>query len=361
MTETDLYEAVASLIDRGVEDSGDREQLARQLLTRQFKKFPAWGRLQRARQIKSVRPGLHAIRPFPVQLYKSLPAVAQQGDCIFETSGTSNQTPGRVVYSPRDLYLMQLAIDRSAAVHLFADGNRSTQMVILAPSPAERPSMIMAHGMQRLGTRFCTRADFYVQAGAMDLAGVLSTMAAACAEGRPLTLAGGSFAFVGLADHLIATNRTLTLPAGSRILDAGGTKGRSRDVTRSEFRTLMERAFGVPANWQVNLLGMTELGSQFYDHVIGQPRQGAGQGKHNDPWTQTWVVDPISLEPLPEGATGLLVHLDLANFDHPACILTEDLGYATPDGFEIEGRARGADLRGCALVMEEFKQQQAQL
>ena len=35
-------------------------------------------------------------------------------------------------------------------------------------------------------------------------------------------------------------------------------------------------------------------------------------------------------------------------------IQTDDVGYLTGDGFEIRGRAPGAEARGCALALDEF-------
>jgi len=35
-------------------------------------------------------------------------------------------------------------------------------------------------------------------------------------------------------------------------------------------------------------------------------------------------------------------------------IQTDDVGYTTGTGFEITGRAPGAEARGCALVLDEL-------
>ena len=44
---------------------------------------------------------------------------------------------------------------------------------------------------------------------------------------------------------------------------------------------------------------------------------------------------------------------DLINAFHH--LLTEDLGVADGDGFRLLGRAAGAELRGCSLVVEELR------
>ena len=75
--------------------------------------------------------------------------------------------------------------------------------------------------------------------------------------------------------------------------------------------------------------------------------------KRPPPWVRTQVVDPESLAPLPEGEIGLLRHFDLANLHSVAAVQTDDLGVWRGDGFEVLGRAAGAEPRGCSLAAEE--------
>jgi hypothetical protein len=84
------------------------------------------------------------------------------------------------------------------------------------------------------------------------------------------------------------------------------------------------------------------------------------------PWVRTWVVDPRRRGPdgpeqVSDGALGLLRHLDLANVERPMVIQSEDVGRAVSTsldgvverGFEIIGRAKGAEPRGCSLSAED--------
>ena len=52
---------------------------------------------------------------------------------------------------------------------------------------------------------------------------------------------------------------------------------------------------------------------------------------------------------------GLISVFDLANVGSAVHLLTEDLGIAEGDGFRLLGRAAGAELRGCSLVVEELR------
>ena len=69
---------------------------------------------------------------------------------------------------------------------------------------------------------------------------------------------------------------------------------------------------------------------------------------------RTQVVDAETLEPLPFGQLGTLRHFDLANLDSVLAVQTDDLGVAVEQGFEILGRAAGAELRGCSIAMDEW-------
>jgi hypothetical protein len=143
-------------------------------------------------------------------------------------------------------------------------------------------------------------------------------------------------------------------------MHAGGFKGRSRVVSGAELRDQIEQRLGVPTDHCVNLLGMTELASQLYDDTLRASVAGRAPtpGKVNPPWTRTVVVDPITLEPVPDGEPGLLVHLDLANIERPAAIRTLDVGRVLVDeagrGFEVLGRTHDAEARGCSLSIDDL-------
>ena len=97
---------------------------------------------------------------------------------------------------------------------------------------------------------------------------------------------------------------------------------------------------------------MTELGSQFYDRL---PDDGplAGRRKVSPPWLRARVVGP-DRRTLPNGETGSLLHVDLANRSSCIAIQTEDLGVMEDDGFVLLGRLGDSDPRGCSLDAEDL-------
>ena len=48
------------------------------------------------------------------------------------------------------------------------------------------------------------------------------------------------------------------------------------------------------------------------------------------------------------------MHTDLANYNSVLSILTEDVGIVGADGFQLLGRAEGAQAKGCSLAVESF-------
>lgn len=76
--------------------------------------------------------------------------------------------------------------------------------------------------------------------------------------------------------------------------------------------------------------------------------------KEVPPWVRTRILDPATLEEVPPGEVGLLTHYDLANCGSVIAIETEDLGFRIEEGFEVLGRAPGAEARGCSLTIEEL-------
>ena len=57
------------------------------------------------------------------------------------------------------------------------------------------------------------------------------------------------------------------LPANSRIMETGGFKGQSREVSRVELYELLRRLHGIPISSIISEYGMTEMLSQLYERT----------------------------------------------------------------------------------------------
>jgi hypothetical protein len=168
---------------------------------------------------------------------------------------------------------------------------------------------------------------------------------------------GTAAAFAHLLEALDERGRRFRLPVGSRIMETGGFKGQRREMSREKFYPWLLDRLGVSGFYCVAEYGMTEMCSQFYDNVLRERALGRSpelRYKTVPPWVRTEVVDAETLEPMPPGRVGVLRHFDLANLDSVLAVQTDDIGIAYERGFEILGRAAGAELRGCSIAMDQW-------
>ncbi len=360
----DLDAMILSYIRRGTDhqDSEEFNRLALQVFELQVKYIPIYRRYCEKRGITPEKiSSWDQIPAMPTDAFKVMELTMLPSCTVrtFMTSGTTRpEERGKVYYDVGGLRLMDATICEAASSFLFPDKTKTT-LLIIAPSPEIASTMVMAYGMNRLKEYFgSSQSRFLIGREGFDIRGLVDELHRSEAEGIPITICGGSFGFVNFFDTCREKGVRFKLPSGSRTLDAGGFKGKSREVKRGEFVSDCEDFLGVAKDFCVNLLGMTEISSQFYDNTL----RNAFKGKHlpkakiNPPWTRTLVVDPDTLEPLPQGKTGLLRHFDLANRGHLLAIQSDDLGRITPEGFEIEGRTRDGDARGCSLTIDEMTQ-----
>lgn len=357
-----LFTEISAFIQQNRRDEARLEDLARQLAQHQYACIPLYRRLCEKRGVQPGSATLDEIPAVSVGLFKRAEMHCAPDTVVrrFMTSGTTSggAQKGTSCFSEADLALMDEAIDVNARVHLFPDtAARRTRILVLAPPPDAAPAMIMVYGMARLVRQFgLDGSGFLMGAAGLDLAGLLAHCRDAVEKSVPLTIIGASFGFVRLFDVFAEQGISFRLPEGSRVMDAGGFKARSREVTRADMLEAFERLLGIAPSHCVNLLGMTEHASQFYDDSLAAAHSGRKplRGKQNPPWTRTWAVDPETLAVLPHGQPGLLRHLDLANGGHPAFVQTDDFGVTSEEGFEVLGSGRKAEDRGCSITVDEL-------
>ena len=145
----------------------------------------------------------------------------------------------------------------------------------------------------------------------------------------------------------------MPLPDGSVVMQTGGYKGRVRSIPPAELRREAARVFEIPEAAIVSEYGMTELSSQLYEGTLPGGSLSAPANLYLEPpWLRVVPVDPVSLEPVAPGKTGLARFVDLANVDSAIAIVTRDLVRRTGPGIELLGREPGAPPRGCSLAIE---------
>jgi hypothetical protein len=294
----------------------------------------------------------------PTAAFKEVPLVAgdpADAEVVFRTSGTTAGPEKRGVHYVLDTSLYHFSLIPNFAACVLPDG-AELRLLSLIPSGAELPDSSLSHMVSVLVDRLgAPESGFFASAShGIGDERIAAALERAEADGAPVCLLGTSFAFVHWLDRLVKRGERYGLPAGSRLMDTGGYKGRSREVDADEMRRRYHQLLGIPASHSVNEYGMTEMCSQFYDSALRDGVRGRDRARYKivPPWVRTRVVDPETLEPLPAGETGLLQHFDLANVNSVMAIQTEDTGFAVDGGFHLLGRAAGATPRGCSIAMD---------
>lgn len=276
----------------------------------------------------------------------------------FRTSGTTIGTRGE--HSIRDVATYDAAAIAFGRRWLARDLDRPLPVVVLGPSPEEAPDSSLVHMcaafVRAFGADSSPSATYLVDdAGVIDLAAFDERVAFALARPEPMLILGTSFAFVHFIDAI--GKDSFALPRGSRVMQTGGYKGRSREVPADVLRADLARTFDLDIRAIVGEYGMTELSSQFYERTLFDA--AAPLGVYSEPpWARVIPVDPDTLVAVPDGAVGIAKILDLMNVDSTVAVLTQDLvrrvGEAESSGFELLGRAPGAPPRGCSIAIDEI-------
>jgi Acyl-protein synthetase, LuxE len=270
----------------------------------------------------------------------------------FLSSGT---TGGSVKRSRHELDTATL-YDASLLAHFRAcvlPDAATMRMLVFAPSIAEAPHSSLSYMLSTLGRTLGTERDgFFIRGEELEFDAARSALQTAT---EPVLVIGTAFAFVHFFERCFKDGLRFALPLGSRVVETGGFKGRSREVPRDELYAWFSELLGVPRVMCVSEYGMCELGSQWYDanladHVAGRaPRERVKIGPR---WARTSVVDPVSGLPVEDDREGLLQVFDLCNRGSVAAVLTGDLARAVPGGFELIGRFPGAPPKGCSIAID---------
>jgi hypothetical protein len=157
---------------------------------------------------------------------------------------------------------------------------------------------------------------------------------------EPLILFGTAFAWVHFLD---ATSGIIGLPKGSRLIETGGYKGKSRELPKATLYEALAHRFAISTDDIWSEYGMCELSSQFYS-------KGLGTRLVPSPSIRSFAINPITGSICDAEEDGLLVHIDAANWCSYAVIETQDWGNVDVDGhIELKGRAPGAKPKGCSI------------
>ena len=272
-------------------------------------------------------------------------------EVVFLTSGTTLGTRGR--HAVRDTETYRRGARAWASRMLYPDTDM-LHWVILAPPYEEAASSSLGFMLDDLSKVAGSSVTWAVRGGRMEVGAIERAVETSMGDGRPIIVAGASFAFVHLLDAL--GGRQLPIGPGGRVMQTGGFKGKSRVVDGATLRDDVARALGVEPEKVVSEYGMTELGSQAYEGRLRLGQGGAADVFLAPPWMRVTAVHEESLEPVEEGAVGIARIEDLTNVDSAVAVQTADRIRVCDGGFRLLGRTEGSTPRGCSIGIDEILQ-----
>jgi hypothetical protein len=331
-----------------------------ELFTLQFRHNPAYRKICEARRLtpETVEHWTQ-VPAVPAAAFKELELTSLAPDgraAVFHSSGTTEQKPSRHFHSAESL-----AAYEASLWTWFAENLRFTiydlRLLCLTPPPEQAPHSSLVHMFETVRQKLGQPASAFVGkieadgAWTLNFDAAIAALNASLATRHPSLILGTAFSFVHLLDYLVERDLRVELPAGSRVMETGGYKNRSRSLPKDELHALITERLGIPRENILCEYGMSELSSQAYDSEIHPPSSILHPRVFRfPPWARVQIISPETGREAAEGETGLIRIFDLANVFSVAAIQTEDLGVRRGDGFELVGRAQLAEPRGCSLM-----------
>ncbi len=256
----------------------------------------------------------------------------EKPELLFSSSGTSGIVTARHEVAQADIY----DYSHLTGFQEFFPGLKEQKPAILAllPSYLERGNSSLVYMVRRWMEEFGhPMSGFYLD----NFSQLKAQLNQVIQNEVPLLLIGVTYALLDFFDQY-----PMKLPPKSVLIETGGMKGRKKEIIRLEVHELLMKSTGLPTI--CSEYGMTELLSQAYS---------IGKGRFHTPyWMRVEIRDLNDVNlPVPEGKSGRICVVDLANKWSCAFIATGDIGRSYADGsFEVLGRADTAGSRGCSLL-----------
>lgn len=340
-------------------------ELALELFALQYESNPPY---QRFCSNSKVAPG--SIRSWmdipaiPVSAFKEMEITnlsSKERSKVFLSSGTTEQKPSRHFHSDQSLQVYEASLLAWFRAHWIGEAASATKdpttrlaLLVLTPPPALAPHSSLVHMFECIRGTFGSAASAFAStvdrnmSWVLDVRRIQEALEAAAALNQPVGILGTAFNFVHLLDYLTEHGIEHRLPPGSRVLETGGYKGRSRSLSQSELYSSINQSLGIPPSHIISEYGMSELSSQAYNRRTGG--QDVERCFHFPPWARVRIVSPETGREVGEGEAGLIRVYDLANVRSALAIQTEDLGVRCGAGFRFLGRVADSEPRGCSLM-----------
>lgn len=275
--------------------------------------------------------------PFlPVEVFKNrrIQSGSWQAEEVFRSSGTTGQVRStHLVRSVEFYHDMAIRTFEAQICQL-----RDLPVLALLPNYLQQGQSSLVNMVAAFIDSSCHKLSaFFLD----DRTSMMKAIHACIAGEKPFLLLGVSYALLDLAEEFDGT-----MGSHAMVMETGGMKGRSMELSREELHAALKTGFNVDRIYSE--YGMTELLSQAYSLQDGRFRAAYPMQilikEFNDPFFTSVLLKP-----------GIIHVVDLANIDTCSFIATSDIGRCHPDGtFEVLGRLENSDLRGCNLLYTEI-------
>jgi len=369
------------------------------------------------------------VSPHSVTQWEEIPAVptsafkdlefscvpAAERSAVFHSSGTTGQRPSRHFHHGLSLEVYEASLLPWFFKHVLGmepeqgQGSRGAlQLMILTPAPVLAPHSSLVYMFETVRRTLSAPESVYLGElsrdglWSVDFTRTIAALERAVDANQPVLLLGTAFSFIHLLDFLAEQSLRIRLPLGSRAMETGGYKGKSRALAKTDLHLLITERLGIPNTGIVSEYGMSELSSQAYAGCASTIRTPLTRGGERESpaecgganvrpsralskqgqsgavpplpnpllqrrrgnsakafcsgqflfpgWCGVQITSPENGREVGEGQTGLIRVFDLANVYSVLAVQTEDLGIRRGSGFELLGRAARVEARGCSLL-----------
>lgn len=268
--------------------------------------------------------------PFlPISFFKTHKVVdsSQNSQLLFKSSGTGGNRSKHFVSSPQ---LYQKSFN-SAYRKIVGDPNNQVILALL-PNYLEQGESSLVYMVDHLIKRSKNELSGFFLNNTDDL---ITNYKEAAKNQANIIIFGVSYALLDLAEENVDLSK-------ATIIETGGMKGRREEMTKKDLHTKLRNGLNNPEIRSE--YGMTELLSQAYSKE---------EWFECPPWMKLLIRDtndPFTYSP--NGKTGGINIIDLANIHSCSFIASQDLGRILNNRFQIMGRFDNSDIRGCNLMVQ---------
>lgn len=275
--------------------------------------------------------------PFlPIEMFKNHQILDKNAsaDLFFQSSGTTQMNLSKHFIADPALY--EESIYKS--FEQFIGKPEDFIFLGLLPSYLEKQNSSLIYMVDYLMKKSGKPENGYFLYNHSELFELLNSL-----KDKKVILFGVSFALLDFLDSMESLDFSVSESQNLTVIETGGMKGRKEEMTKDELLKILQDGFKTDKIYSE--YSMTELLSQAYS---------LGNNEYQCPnWMRILVrnaEDPFSYEP--EGRTGAVNIIDLANIHSCCFIATQDLGKKlSGDKFQVLGRIDHSDIRGCSLLV----------